>query len=229
MKKLLVLSLVLLLSIAVQATQKLENITTMNEFQGFVHTFYLHPQPELIDSAITFLGSSEMASNPNAKALLLMSFSSLFSMYDATRKTQWEKTIQGIREPAKSLLMDALRRSPSALLDAAPLSPAKVDMYWACFFTTGDFEYLYAIIALLKHLDERQDINLFLTAASAKWSLSSNAKIHFKVRMALEAMKAGDLPALQAVAKEILEVNPTLIREEALAVLREQKRKGIWR
>jgi hypothetical protein len=201
----------------------------MNEFGYFTHTYYLQPQPELINSAITFIGSSDIVSKPNAKAPLLMSFSCLFSNYGSPEKEKWKLTIKNIAEPAKSLLTQSINNSPSKLLEKTPASPAKNDMNWACFFATGDFKYLNSIIETLKHLDDREDINLFLTAASAKWSLSSNAKSHFKVKLAMEAMKVGDVPDMRPIAEEILDKDPQVIREETVAVLKEQKEKGIWK
>ena len=216
-------------SIAGYAVGNIDKITNMNEFGYFTHTYYLHPQPELIEKAITFVGSSGVASNPNAKAPLLMSFSCLFSNYGSTEKEKWEVKIKSIGEPAKSILTQSISESPLELLKATPTSPAKNDMNWACFFATGDYKYLNSIIEVLKHLGNREDINLFLAAESAKWSLASNARGHFKVKMAVEAMKVGDVPAMRPIADEILNKDPQVMREEMVAVLKEQKGKGVWK
>jgi len=216
-----------LISVA-YAEDKLDAITTMNEFSYLTHTYYLHPQPELIDSAIAFVSSSGIATRPNAKAPLLMSFSCLFSMYDSTQKEKWIKTIKGTDEPAKLLLTKSINQKPSDFLNNMPLSAAKNDMHWACFFATGDYKYLNEIIFALKHLDNRKDIDLFLTAASAKWSLSSNAKNHFKVKMAMEAMKIGDVQEMRPIAEDILNKDPQQIKEETVAIVKEQKQKGVW-
>ena len=229
MSRLIVSLSILIVMQSAFALEKLEKITNMNEFGYFTHMYYLQPQPELINSAITFIGSSDVVSNPNVKAPLLMSFSCLFSNYGSTEKEKWKSTIKTIAEPAKSLLTHSINNSPSKLLEETPTSPAKNDMNWACFFATGDFKYLNSIIEVLKYLDDRKDINLFLTAASAKWSLSSNAKSHFKVRMAMEAMKVGDVPDMRPLAEEILDKDPQVIREETVAVLKEQKEKGVWK
>ncbi|QOL24699.1 hypothetical protein LP316_10155 [Thalassotalea sp. LPB0316] len=81
---------------------------------------------------------------------------------------------------------------------------------------------------MLNYLDDRQDINLFLTASSAKWSLASNARHHLQVKMAMEAMKVGDALEMRPIAAEILEKAPEAMRAETIAVLKEQKEKGIW-
>lgn len=229
MLKLMIGALILTATQSVSALEKLEKITNMNEFGYFSQTYYLQPQPELITSAITFIGSSDLASDPDAEAPLLMSFSCLFSKYDSSEKDKWKATIETIAEPGRSLLTQSINSSPLQLLDEAPTSPAKNDMNWACFFATGDLEYLDSIVETLKYLDDRKDIILYLTAASAKWSLSSNARNHFKVRMAMEAMKVGGVPDMRPIAEEILEKSPQTIREETVAVLKKQKEEGVWK
>lgn len=229
MRKILVLSFIFIFVSAAYSVENLEKISNMNEFVYFIHTYYLHPQPDLIDSAITFVESSGVALNTKEKVPLLCWFSCLFSNYDSSEKEKLKTTIKNIEEPAKSLLIQSINNSPAELLEAAPTSSAKNDMNWACFFATGEFKYLNSIITSLKYIENRDDINLFLTAASAKWSLSSNAKCHCKVRMAIEAMKIDDVPAIRQIANEILDKDPQAISEETVVVLKELKEKGVWK
>jgi len=227
MKILLIICTLTLFSSAI-AENKLNAITTMDEYGYFVETYYLHPQPNLINSAITFIGSSGAASAKNMKAGVLMSFSCLFSMYEQTQKDKWIQKINEINKQEKELLTNSINNSPSQLLKEIPLSAARNDMNWACFFITGDKKYIEDIIFALKHLDNRKDINLYLTAASAKWSLSSNAQYHPKVKDEIEILTNSDIPAMQSVAKDILSQSPKEIREETVAILKEQKSKGVW-
>lgn len=210
------------------AANKLTAITTIDEYGYFVETYYLHPQRKLINSAITFASSSGMASAKNMKAGLLMSFSCLFSMYDSTQKDKWAQTIKGLNKPEKVLLTESINKSPSELLKNMPLSAARNDMNWACFFITGDKKYVNDIIHVLKHLDNRKDIELYLTAASAKWSLSSNAQYHPEVKATIETLKNSDIPAMRSVAKDILSQTPKQIREETVVIVKDQKSKGVW-
>jgi len=227
MKILLIICTLTLFSSAI-AENKLNAITAMDEYGYFVETYYLHPQPNLINSAITFIGSSGAASAKNMKAGVLMSFSCLFSMYEQTQKDKWIQKINEINKQEKELLTNSINNSPSQLLKEIPLSAARNDMNWACFFITGDKKYIEDIIFALKHLDNRKDINLYLTAASAKWSLSSNAQYHPKVKDEIEILTNSDIPAMQSVAKDILSQSPKEIREETVAILKEQKSKGVW-
>ena len=225
-----ILTIICTLSLFSSATaeNKLNAITTIDEYGYFVETYYLHPEPKLINSAITYIGSSDHASDKNMKAGLLMSFSCLFSMYDHDYKEKWIQTINSIKDPEKSLLTKSVNSSPSELLKQTPLSAAKNDMNWACFFITGDSKYLNNIIQTLKYLDNRKDINLYLTAASAKWSLSSNARYHPKVKAEIEILKKDNKSPIQSIANDILIQSPQQVRQETIAVLKDQKSKGVW-
>lgn len=75
---------------------------------------------------------------------------------------------------------------------------------------------------------QSKDANLFATAASAKWSLAVLWKAHPKLRIAIEAMKAGDNVELRSVAEEILTKNTRLIQEETASILKAQRQQGIW-
>jgi len=210
------------------AKKNLNTITTINEYGYFIETYYLHPEPKLINSAINFIGSSDNTFANNMKAGILMSFSCLFSIYDQEHKDKWFQTIKTIKDPKKSLLTKAINTSPDELLKEVPLSAKKNDMNWACFYITGDNKYIGNIIHTLKHLDNRKNINLYLTAASAKWSLSSNARYHPKVKAEIEFFQKNNKSSIQTVANDILSQSPQQIREETISVIKDQKSNGIW-
>jgi hypothetical protein len=226
MKKIIILFLSFITF--VYSSNKLNKITNMNEFSYFIQTYYLHPQPELINDAIKFLDTSKLVSRKNTKALLLASFSCIFSKYNSKKKEKWKNLIESLQEPTKSLLRQSINKTPSEILESVPLSPKKNDMNWACFFITEDNKYLNEIISSLQYLEERNNVNLFLTASSAKWSLSSNAKRHFKVRIVLEAIKVGDVPSMRLIAKEMINGDLKKMREETVSIVKEQNKKGIW-
>ena len=157
-----------------------------------------------------------------------MSFSCIFSQYKSKEKDSWKDLIDKLSSPSKELLRRSIDESPRQILSSIPISPAKNDMNWACYFATGNLEYLNNIIHALKHLDERQDMNLFLTAASAQWSLSVNSKKHTQVRATMMAMKAGDVIPMRTIASDILAKGPQVIRDETIAILKAQKESGAW-
>ena len=81
--------------------------------------------------------------------------------------------------------------------------------------------------ATLEHWPDRVDLNLFMTAASAKWSLSSNARAHPAVAEILEAAASEEgEPGRQA--REALSLAPGEIRSRTIEVLESQRDRGVW-
>jgi len=62
------------------------------------------------------------------------------------------------------------------------------DLNWASFFATGDLKYVNAIISNLKYIDNRQSLDLYGAAATAKWSLCANL-VDEKVKKYLKSLK----------------------------------------
>jgi hypothetical protein len=102
------------------------------------------------------------------------------------------------------------------------------DMCWGAFFASGRLEYLNRILDNLQYLEERADIKLYLTGASAKWSLDSNAENHALVRETLRSNLSKATAARKKVLEEILTRSPADIEAETIAVLEAQRRSGVW-
>ena len=222
-------AIVFLLCLTSFAGEKLENITTESEFEYFTQAYYMHPQPELIPRAIEYLGSSRLLTkHKNAELPTAAFFSKLF-LDNSALVGGLRKVIDRQDPETQALLIKAINNTPEQLAKQTANGAAQNDIFWGAFFASGDYAYLNKLIDQLKFLDERKDIGLYLTAASAKWSLSSNARTHFRVRMAMEAMKVGDVRKMRPIATDILEKTPEQIREETAEVIREQKEKGVWK
>ncbi len=96
-------------------------------------------------------------------------------------------------------------------------------MNWASFFATGDVRFLDHIIGKILLAEDRIDRNLFLTGASAKWSLCSNARQDKLVKEHLTGVKEN-----KKQIEEILKKEPQEFRQEMIDVIKEQRAKGLW-
>jgi hypothetical protein len=101
-------------------------------------------------------------------------------------------------------------------------------MFWGCFFATGDERYAQEVIATMAHLEERKNMQLYLAAASAQWSLASIAKSDGKVRSVLQMAAAGKDAGIAAAAQDALTKPIKEIRDAAANVLRQQREAGAW-
>lgn len=210
-----------------QAAQP-QKIDSENSLSRFMQPYYLHPRPDLVASAIRYIGSSnDMASNKSAILPTEAFFSVIFARYPS-RREQWSKLVAEQHGETRAVLEKALHESPQELIDTTAVSPALNDMCWAAYFASGGLTYLNKIVDQLKHLGERKNLTLYLTAASAEWSLSSISKTDRKVKMSMLAMEIGDDPKMRVIAADILNKTPEQIREQTIKVLKRQHQKGIW-
>ena len=221
--------LALVLSLSCGAGEKLNRIATESEFSQFMHTYYQHPQPELVSDAIAYVGRSRLLSRSRGAEPPFLAFFSTVFAGNPSMADEWKKVV-GEQEPqSKSLFTKALAETPGKIIGETRAGPARNDMYWGCFFASGDEAYLASLIEQLRHLDERKDFELYAAAATAKWSLSSNARTHAKVRTAIEALQASHDRTMRAAASDILAKRPEQIMDEMALVVRQQRANGVWK
>jgi hypothetical protein len=210
------------------AAEKPHGVTTLNDLEVFVQTYYLHPQPELVPQAIVFIGSNSVLSNHGTSQLPTEVFFSKLFRDNPSRMADWKKVIDNQPSETKDIFLKALENSPEQLIATADDGMVKNDLNWAAFFASGDLSYVEHIVAQLQYLGEREDMNRFLAAGSAKWSLSANAKSHTKVRLAIQEMSVRGNVEMKANANDILTKTPEQIQNEVMNVVREQRKKGLW-
>lgn len=192
---------------------------TAGDFSLFSMTYYEHPRPDLIEKAMLFFDRSGWAEIPNHQLAAVMTFSCIAHRPEQ-KAQQWTATIESLHEPARSLLRTAISTSPDDLLSKTPASARKNDGNWACFFATGNTKYIRNLLDVAAHYGERKDKDLYLTAATAMWSLVANSGVP-EVHRYLQSDTG-------PVSKAILETNPEAITAEIKNTLAEQHQKGIW-
>lgn len=216
---------VVLLSLSMSAVAgvKLDKITSETELEYFIQTYYMHPQPELVPLAIEYYSASKLLSKYKNTALPTSAFFSKLFLGNPLLISDWKKLIEKQDAETRAVLVNAINNTPEQLAKQADTGMAQNDIFWGAFFASGEVSYLNKIIDQLKYLDERKDISLYLTAATAKWSLSSNLRNHPKVKMELEAFKRDGVDKMRALAEEILTKSPAQIKDEIKMVINENQ------
>lgn len=202
-------------------------ITSEDELDNFISHYYLFPQPELVPKAIKFIGDQKYASKESTQKMILIFFSCVFSQNEG-KKDEWQRVIEDQDGETKHLLLEAMNKSVSELLNKTKISPLLNDMCWSAFFASGDTSYINKIIDNLKYMGERKDMDLFSAAATAKWSLASNAQRHPKVKAALKNLSKNSDPEVRRVAKDMLNKDPEKIVREMNKIVEKQQKKGVW-
>src|ERR1700682_2008236 len=204
-------------------------LRTPEDFDAFMNTYYLQPQPEAIAYAIRALSPSGVLQIPQAVGPIAAFFSEVLAANPA-RLGEWQAIVD--KQPPVTTL--ALGRALSwskagGVLGLDERSPEMNDLYWGAFFASGNPAYVTKVLEMVPFAEERNDFNLWKTGASAKWSLASNARQHNLVRMILEGAKRAADKHTQDLITELLTRDPARIKEEMADIYAQQKAAGKWK
>ena len=217
--------LVALLAATAEAQQK--QVLTRDDINAFTRNYYRHPQPELVGQAIAALGTTGFLDNANRIPPTVAFFGEIFGA-NPDRVPVWRELISRQDSTTRETLEAALEVGAGpGVLAFTDVAPWMNDMYWGAYFASGKREYLDRLIAVTSHWDERDDRNLFLTAATALWSLAGNARTHERVREAIEAARRG-ADAATSARLDLALADPAAIRDRMRAIVAEQSEAGKW-
>jgi hypothetical protein len=99
------------------------------------------------------------------------------------------------------------------------------DIYWTLFFSSGNFQYInYLITVINNYSNETRNINYYLAARSAMWSMASNIRTYSQIS---EYFVRNNL-INNRLKEYILNTNPDRIQNETVEFIRQQREKGVW-
>lgn len=204
-------------------------VRTRDDLDVVFTEYYRGPDPDIIEGTIVTLGKEGLLDRASSVAPVLGFFTYVFAANPA-RVPDWKRVIDEQGDATKKALLQALELShdPTRLFAGKSPSPELNDARWGAFFATGDTAHVAALIAVLEHMDERKDRTLFLAAASAKWSLASNARRHDLVKTSLSAARVEEPASMQREIDDILSHDPDEIRAATVEVIRAQHAAGVW-
>ena len=98
------------------------------------------------------------------------------------------------------------------------------DIYWTLFFSSGNNKYInYLITIINNYYNETKNVNYYLAARSAMWSMALNIKTYSQIR---EYFNKSDI---KNILKEyIVNTDPEKMQNETIEFIRQQREKGIW-
>ncbi len=203
------------------------DLKTPDDLPGFFQTYYLKPRPELISRAIELLPSSAF-NRPTGFGPVVGFFSEVFAA-NPDRLAEWQPLIEKLGNHARAPLDRALYLSKNGgALKIDDHAPELNDVYWAAYFASGNQQYIKRLVEQLRFDDERDNLKLYVTGATAKWSLASNAQSHVQVRSTLEVAKLNSDRRTQELIDELLSRDPEDLRRDMAAIVAKQRRAGKW-
>ena len=195
---------------------------SQRDFSEIMQTYYLHQDRDLVEKTIEFVNNPK-ADYKRLEPLLTGFFGALFSA-DTTVRSAFMKNSDNFQNiDFKQLFIFLNQTNIDSIYSKTPITPTFNDMNWGSYFATGNVKFLDRIISNIPLAENRIDRNLFLTGASAKWSLSSNATQDKQVKGHLSNQKEN-----KKVIKEILKKDPEEFKQEMKDIIIEQRSKGLW-
>ncbi|MGB5105268.1 MAG: hypothetical protein WBP29_08760 [Candidatus Zixiibacteriota bacterium] len=117
-----------------------------------------------------------------------------------------------------------LRHYKDTVLNVSSHHPGVNDMMWGGFFASGDLRYVERLISELQFCDNQDSVYLYLTGATAKWSLGSNSRQHPKVKTYLEEMVGKVTPAIAFHLREALKSDSAVLEKQMMDKLKKFKK-----
>lgn len=196
--------------------------TNNRNFGAILQSYYLYKDKDVVEKTVDFINNTTMDYN-RLNPILTGFFGALF-LNDTILKSKLIFNLNKVQKAdIKRLLTELSFSNIDSFYSKSKITTDFNDMNWASFFATGNKKYLDNIISNIPYAENRSDINLFLTGASAKWSLCSNSKQDKVVKNYLTSLQNNN-----KAIKEILNQGQQYFREETVNILKKQKEKGIW-
>jgi hypothetical protein len=99
------------------------------------------------------------------------------------------------------------------------------DIYWTLYFSSGNIQYINYLLTMIKnYYNETGNINYYLAARSAIWSMALNIITYSKVR---EIFNNNNI-INNELKRYIQNTNPDRIQNDTVEFIRQQREKGIW-
>ena len=182
-----------------------------------MQVFHRHQNPALLRALIFAMDEDDnLTTNSNSHPPLMGFLATAFVLYDSSMDDyiSLSDSLSNAQQIVRIALV--LSQTKDTILNWPFHSPAVNDMRWGAFFASGDTTYLSRLASELPLCENRDSLMLFLTGATAKWSLCSNARQYFEVKHYLQGYLEHATNALRPHLEEILTKSPSEMRKQMM-------------
>lgn len=200
-----------------------EDIHSEN-YYAYTSNYYIQKDITIIRNTINFINSNPQIEDKQLLKLAAF-YIALFDDQPLIKKEFENKFVEFLEH--KNMIQYALETDLSTFLNGRQYTATWNDIFWNMFFATGNTDYLDKLIETIQFNAEREDLNLFMAGASAKWSFSSNIQQHKKIEEYVIQLIETQ-PDKYNFLNELLTLDLAVFRQITVDILKEQKEKGIW-
>jgi len=199
------------------------------DMEKLIDTYYSDPRPALVGPAAWEACESGLLLNDNTTAPMVGFLAGAF-MSENGPLYNWPEAELESRPDCRERVAYArsLASDFEAVFAETDPTPGQNDLLWGLYFATGNRQFLERLADNLRFVAEREDLMRFMTGATAKWSLASNAGQHERVRLHLEELQAEAEGERAEALSEVLTIDPESVMPWFEEVLRDNRAKGVW-
>ncbi|GAA4056093.1 hypothetical protein GCM10022409_49230 [Hymenobacter glaciei] len=196
-------------------------------FQQLLGHYHQQPDKRIVPLTINYLNRHTVDSAQiialQRQCNILAGFLTALLAQDTTLRQQLRELHPRITDPGcRGFVAEILTLTPDQLFAKMPLMPAYNDVAWAAYGATGDTRYLQLVLGNCRYAAERKSLNLYLTGASARWSLCSMAQQDAQVKSYLLAQRNSP------EARLVLRSTPAALRQQITEGIARTQQHGGW-
>ncbi len=193
-----------------------DSVLSSDEMNHQLTFFYRKPNLLLLPALMRTVDKAGILTDKSAQSPMVGFFTVVMSSAFADSQSVEETINQLVDGRSFFSYCYSLSRNRDTILNWDGHDPSVNDMLWGAFFASGDRRVIERLVSEMRFCSEEQSVHLYLTGASAKWSLCSNAKQHPAVRTYLEEMVGKVPPQLADYLQETLNADPGALREQMM-------------
>ncbi|MDR0316173.1 MAG: hypothetical protein LBH97_04655 [Treponema sp.] len=199
---------------------------TFEEYEEHLMRYFLNKNDLIIYETISIYRNNDYAEMLEQVDSILLFFFYGIKTDDITRYNNFREIVKTHNLQRLINIFDIIDNNDIALfLEQQEPSPDLNDVYWTLYFSTGDIQYIdHLLIYITRYHNETENVNLYLTARSAMWSIASNAMTYSQVK----EYAANNGILTNELKGYILNTDPNRIQSETVQFIRQQREKGIW-
>lgn len=175
--------------------------------------YHQEPDQRIVPLTIQYLNrhtvdSAGIAALQRQRSILVGFLTALLAQDPTLRRQLRALHLRIVDRGCRGFVAEIVSLTPNQPFARMPLAPGYNDVAWAAFGATGDTHYLQLVLDNCRYATERKSLYLYLTRASARWSLCSMAQQDAQVKNYLLAQ------CNSPEARLVLQSSPTALRRQ---------------